>query len=120
MKNSQKWPFFGALIILAIGVAIFFIQRVSNDYQCPVREHAGIQCPGCGGTRAINSLLAGDIEKAFRQNALIVTSSLIGIGLLLVYAYRVLVRKQKGITVHPKAWMVVLAVVIIFTVWRNL
>ena len=37
---------------------------------CAFRRHTGIACPGCGGTRSLRALLAGDIVGAFRYNML--------------------------------------------------
>lgn len=37
---------------------------------CAFRRHTGIACPGCGGTRSLRALLAGDIVGAFHYNML--------------------------------------------------
>ena len=37
---------------------------------CVFRRYTGIACPGCGGTRSLRALLAGDIIGAFRYNML--------------------------------------------------
>jgi hypothetical protein len=49
-------------IVLAILLAciILYITRIG----CPIRFLTGICCPGCGITRAILSLLQGDLQKA--------------------------------------------------------
>ncbi|MCL2582424.1 MAG: DUF2752 domain-containing protein [Streptosporangiales bacterium] len=38
-------------------------------FRCPVRAVFGIDCPGCGGTRAFAALAHGDLPGALRSNA---------------------------------------------------
>lgn len=38
---------------------------------CPSRAIFGVDCPGCGGMRAMHSLLHGDVSAALDHNALI-------------------------------------------------
>lgn len=41
---------------------------------CPVLQHTGWQCPGCGSTRALFSLLHGDVVLAFAMNPLLLSA----------------------------------------------
>lgn len=41
-------------------------------YACPVLSLTGMLCMGCGATRALRSLLAGNLATALRQNLLFV------------------------------------------------
>lgn len=36
---------------------------------CTVRQFTGLHCPGCGGTRCADRLLAGDLAGALSMNA---------------------------------------------------
>ena len=38
---------------------------------CVFRELTGLECPGCGTTRALHHLLHGRIEEAFRLNPML-------------------------------------------------
>lgn len=40
-------------------------------YKCPIYWITGVPCPGCGMTRALVSLLRGDIQGAFFMHPLI-------------------------------------------------
>lgn len=61
--------------VLGVGlvyIAAFYIAHVTgNDrlLQCKMKLYFGIPCPGCGGTRAIWSLLHGRVLQAVYYNA---------------------------------------------------
>ena len=35
---------------------------------CPVKKVTGLPCPSCGSTRAVVSLVQGDVKKSFLEN----------------------------------------------------
>ncbi len=39
-----------------------------NISECRFRDAFHMYCPGCGGTRAVKALLAGDVLKSFLYN----------------------------------------------------
>ena len=39
---------------------------------CPIRQFLGVDCPGCGATRALAALLHGHLTEALSLNALFV------------------------------------------------
>ena len=43
---------------------------------CPFHRLTGLSCPGCGGTRAVQALLAGDVWAACRFNLFLIPSVL--------------------------------------------
>lgn len=60
--------FFGGLTLLwrVEPSGQFFFPR------CWLYQTTGLQCPGCGATRAVHALLNGRLGEAFRLNALMV------------------------------------------------
>lgn len=46
--------------------------RSSCYPSCPIHQYLGIECPGCGATRALAALLHGQLREAMRLNALFV------------------------------------------------
>ncbi|MFJ6710380.1 DUF2752 domain-containing protein [Streptomyces sp. NPDC091265] len=87
---------------------------------CPLLRLTGIYCPGCGGLRSAHAVAHGDIAAAFGSNALAV----IGYGIFAVLWFVWMVRAAAGkpvrITLKPVHWWGIGAVLLIFTVVRNL
>lgn len=75
------------VVVLHAGALAFLSAR--NPYSetifppCPILHLTGWQCPGCGGTRAMYSLLHGDVLGSLAMNPLVVAGYL-GLGLALV------------------------------------
>lgn len=69
-----------SFIALHAGAYTFFAGR--DPYgetifpPCLVLHYLGIQCPGCGGTRAMYSLLHGDVATSIAMNPLVIAGYL--------------------------------------------
>jgi hypothetical protein len=76
---SKRWQ---TPVGLGAGVAVATLAlRLRDPHQggswgfCPSRALTGIDCPLCGGLRAVNDLTHGDIGAAWYSNALLVGSA---------------------------------------------
>lgn len=80
MRRSSVVLAVGGVAAAHIAAAAFFTSH--DPYtsqilpQCPVLSLTGWQCPGCGSTRALYSLLHGDVAQAFVMNPLLLASYL--------------------------------------------
>lgn len=62
-----------AAITVAAAVVYAFDPVAAGFFpHCVFHELSGLQCPGCGGTRAMHALLHGDVAAAIRFNAFLV------------------------------------------------
>ena len=67
MRNSKKAA--GALILIFIGVIYAgFVSVTGYGVPCIFKLVTGFDCPGCGITRMLVSLLQGDIYAAYQYN----------------------------------------------------
>ena len=47
------------------------VESVRQGYPCLFHLLTGLYCPGCGGTRALRALLAGDLALSLRYHPLV-------------------------------------------------
>ncbi len=86
---------------------------------CPWKWLVGLDCPGCGGLRAVNDLTHGDVLAAVSSNLLVVLLAPVAIALWLLWVHRT----RTGLpmpTVPGWVWGGGLVGLAIFTVLRNL
>lgn len=116
----------GGLTLLATGyVALVDPHEVGHYPLCPTKYLTGLDCPGCGGLRAVNSLAHGDVVTALDHNAFVV---LVLLPLAVVLWVRWLVRAWRGTPppAEPPWWQrraalwTLVGVMVAFTVLRNL
>jgi len=112
------------LSLAALSVFLFFFNPASPANQflpkCLFRLATGLQCPGCGSTRACHHLLHLDLIAAFKLNPLMVLTLPFIIYGLLGYTKSALTgQPQRRVFIPPLylwGWLVVL---ILFWIFRN-
>jgi hypothetical protein len=115
-----------ALLGLLIGgmslVAVLYLfdpAEVAVYPTCPFHELTGLDCPGCGATRATHQLLHGNISAALKLNAFAVLSLplLAGLGAHWLWGW---IRRKQEMVLRP-AWIwIYFAVYLAFGVLRDL
>ncbi|MGH3404115.1 MAG: DUF2752 domain-containing protein [Streptosporangiaceae bacterium] len=88
---------------------------------CPFRDLTGLDCPGCGATRAFLSLFHGDLLTALHDNAVavIVGAAIVPYVVLTALGWRVPERLARSFAGQRKWWFV-LGACVAWTVIRNL
>lgn len=87
---------------------------------CPLYRLTGLYCPGCGGLRGAHALVHGDLAAALRDNALGVAACLGFAVLWTVWVVCAARGRPLRIDPGPAAPWVLGAVLVVFTVVRNL
>src|SRR5437764_4964358 len=77
--------------------------------RCAFHELTGLQCPGCGTTRALHHLLHGDVAGAFRLNAM----------LFVAIPFSAIATASRRVATHPLTGWTALAVTIVWWIGRN-
>lgn len=111
-----------AATILVIAGTVFFFNPATHHFYpvCQFHRLTGLNCPGCGMTRAAYALLHGDGRTALHDNALFV--AVLG-GLALRGGWFALNRargRRNGEFFRAQWLWWLLAVALVFTVLRNL
>jgi Protein of unknown function (DUF2752) len=108
--------------VIGVGATVFFFNPSTHGFYpvCMFHSLTGLNCPGCGATRAFYALLHGNLRLAVKDNALFVLT-LAG---LAIWSVRFIFRKLKNqpatFNVPPKFLWTFLVVAFIFAVVRNL
>ena len=67
------WILIGFLLFAALFIHVIHWFGLEHVFMkpCPVYEIFGLYCPGCGGTRALMALAAGDVWASLRIHPLV-------------------------------------------------
>lgn len=111
----------GATVIGAGAVVFFFNPSTHGFYPtCLFHALTGLNCPGCGGTRALYALLHGHFRLALKDNALF----MLALVALAVWSARFVWLKSRNrpvaFNVSPKFLWASLILALVFMVVRNL
>ncbi|MET7367241.1 DUF2752 domain-containing protein [Streptomyces sp. NPDC005566] len=110
-----------AVVVGAFGYVATVDPNEPGHYPvCPMLRFTGVFCPGCGGLRSAHAFAHGDLAAALGSNALAV----VGYAVLAVVWLLWMVRANRGeplrIALSPAYWWGAGAVLLIFSVVRNL
>ena len=118
--------FFTVVVLVAAalgsGAILFFFDPAKHGFYpiCVFHSLTGLNCPGCGATRAAYQLLHGHLLRALHDNALFVLTlaALAAQGAWL--AMKKIRNQPAGFVVSPKALWALLVITFVFTGLRNL
>ena len=110
------------LAILGSGAVLFFFDPARHGFYpiCLFHALTGLNCPGCGATRAAYQLLHGRVLLALHDNALFV----LALAALAAQAFWLVLqtirRRPAAFTASPPMLWALLVIVLVFTGLRNL
>ena len=109
------------LVATAIGAAFFYFVNPAVCPRCPLHVLTGLNCPGCGATRAAHELLHGHIRAALQLHAPLVLAVpvLLAIGVWQVVSGTALERVQARATQRYWGWLLLL-LILTFGIVRNI
>lgn len=118
-SKKNKFVTIALFALLSIGVVVYLKAGLPISFApCFIRQHTGINCPGCGGTRAIHSLLQFNIADAMYFNLLLVLS-VFYLGLAFCVNIYKVYKHNQFIQIRSSHCIVFTAFVIIFLIMRN-
>ena len=108
--------------VLGSGAVLFFFDPAKHGFYpiCLFHSLTGLNCPGCGATRAAYQLLHGHLLRALHDNALFVLT----LAALAVqsawWAMKKIRNRPVAFRVPPKMLWALLVSALVFTALRNL
>jgi hypothetical protein len=122
----QSLAFFTVVVLVAValgsGAILFFFDPAKHGFYpiCLFHSLTGLNCPGCGATRAAYQLLHGHLLNALHDNALFVLT----LAALAAQSARLAMKKTRNqpveFVVSPKVLWALLVITLVFTGLRNL
>ena len=103
-----------AEVIAGVAIYILVFSVAGKGIPCVFRKITGLQCPGCGMTRALTALVHGNPAEAMEYNALSLTLiPLIGI-FLLIRAVKYIKTGKEGFSLPD---IIFLLICLIICIW---
>ena len=109
------------MAIVGAGAFVFFFNPSTNGFYpiCQFHKLTGLNCPGCGMTRALYALLHGNFLPALKDNTLFIFTFAALVVRSAWFAARHFFRQPAGQFLSPRILWAFLVVAGIFTVLRN-
>jgi hypothetical protein len=110
-----------AAAALGGGAIVFFFNPGTHGFYpvCLFHQLTGLNCPGCGATRALYALLHGQFFLALKDNALFILAPVFLAVRGAWFAAGHFLRRPAGQFFPPKILWMLLVVAAAFTVLRN-
>lgn len=111
--TRQESYLLGLLLVLGAAACIVLLFSPPGSPwlpKCLFHRWTGLHCPGCGVTRAVYSLLHGDLKSSLHNNLLLIPGGLLVV-LLIV---------KKDIALRRPVAIAIVAIILAFTVLRNI
>lgn len=125
LSPNKRWAAVAVLLalgVMAVAAVLWRFDPAQNRFypRCQLYKMTGLQCPGCGGLRALHELLHGRFVAALRLNPLFV----LGVPAALALTGVWLARRRRNPAEQfnlPTGWIWAgVAVFIVFGIVRNL
>jgi len=113
--GKRTGPTLWLLVAAIFGAGICYFIPPSCFPPCPLHALTGLNCPGCGATRAAHELTHGHVRTALHLNALFVLAIP---GLVLTWLWRR--STMAAWSLKPVVWWLLLGVVVVFGISRNI
>ena len=101
----------------------FSIPLTQGLWECPIRRATGLDCAGCGATRALESLMRLEFIEAFRYNPAFCIALVAFLFWLLMFTKNAFSKNYREPFSHiPPKWVIITicALLVAFMVIRNL
>ena len=126
ITRAASLPLFVAVVtcmaVVGAGAVLYFFNPSKYGFYpvCEFHELTGLNCPGCGGTRAAYQLLHGHVLQSLHDNALFLLSLVVLTGRGTWIAIQRARNRRIAVFLTPALLWVFLVTAIVFTVLRNL
>lgn len=111
------------VIFVAVLALMYFVDPGTSRlaYKCPFKLLTGLDCPGCGGQRAVHAFLHGDFIAGLRYNPFLIVGLIyLALALIAQYIRRPWAEYVRRKFVTVRVAYIYIALMIVWWVGRNL
>jgi Protein of unknown function (DUF2752) len=120
VARSAAAPYLAGGLLLSGCVALAVVDPTHGPALCPFKAVTGLDCPGCGGTRALHQLFTGHLGAALSYNVLAVVALPFILWALFVSLTMAFGGPRwRGVSLSPRWTRVALVALVAFAVLRN-
>lgn len=121
-RRRRVWLAVAIVVAVAAGVYIYGTFDPVNAFfpRCVFKMATGLDCPGCGSQRAVHALLNGEFAAAVRYNALFLAEIPLLVAIVLAWVLRDQFPRFNRFVSSQPFILAVLAVIVGWTVARNI
>ena len=94
------WCILAAFVLLVIFLRATGMRLSQLLGPCMIHTFTGYYCPGCGGTRAVHALFAGDLLDSFRYHPVVLYIAVFGTWFMVSQTVQRLSRGKIRIAMH--------------------
>jgi Protein of unknown function (DUF2752) len=114
-------PYLAGGLLAAGCLVLALVDPTHGPTVCPFKLVTGLDCPGCGGTRAVHDVVTGHLGAALSMNVLaVVALPFLVWGLFVSLTAMLGGPRWKAVSLSPAWTRIALVVVVAFWVLRNL
>jgi hypothetical protein len=109
--------------LLGVGFCLILIQQMLHVSilgmfpECMMRHYLGLYCPGCGGTRAVVTLLQGDIRSSLHFHPVILYTVILYLWFMISNTIQIASKGKIAIGLKYRNLYVYIALVIVLINW---
>ena len=122
--NSDRLIFYIILFILILFLVIVFLIicfDIHPQKLCAFNKYTNLYCPGCGGARAVESMLKGDFLKSLYYNIIILPSFIFSVVYTISHIVSILSsNKIKAMRFYPVYAYICIFVLLIQCLIKNI
>ena len=121
-RRRRVWLAVAIVVAVAAGVYVYGTFDPVNAFfpRCVFKMATGLDCPGCGSQRAVHALLNGEFAAAVRYNALFLAEIPLLVAIVLAWVLRDRFPRFNRFVSSQPFILAVLAVIVGWTVARNI
>jgi hypothetical protein len=112
-------------LIFTTSVLVYFYQNNPSDKKtpyavCMTKNISGLDCPGCGGQRALHHLLHFDFSKAAKLNFFIYLFFPLLLYIVLLFCLKPFGIVLPDLNLSTKTVIIFIVILVVFTILRNI